>query len=164
MKKCLKGNLSFKKEKKITTYLRLHFNCHAMVQRVQAPAQGLDLAPKLFVLPPLPWPGQRPGAAEGLLLHQPRTENPTCQSRTGDTGVARVAQHWGRSHRDVTPAADRLDGLVVWKDRSRFKGQGWILIYHLLQLTGGNAARGGLLPGPSLVKTQSAGPIQGQYY
>lgn len=43
-------------------------------QCVQAPAQGLELAPKLFVLPPLLWPRQRPGAAESLLLHQPRTE------------------------------------------------------------------------------------------
>lgn len=134
-------------------------------QCVQAPAQGLELAPRLFVLPPLLWPRQRPGAAESLLLHQPRTENPACQSRTRDTGGTRVAQHWGRSHRDVTPAADCLDCLVVWKDRLWYGGQGWIVIYHLLQLTGGNglfrerrpAPR--TFPGKNTVSRTHPGPI-----
>lgn len=49
-----------------------------------------------------------------LLPHQPRGEG-------GVEGV-RVGWCWGGSRRDLTPAADNLDGLVIGKDRPRFKG------------------------------------------
>lgn len=78
-----------------------------------------------------PSPGLRAGSGTEALcpaifitaMASTDTGNGAASSRTGGVmGGVRVGWCWRGSRRDLTPAADNLDSLVIGEDRLRFKG------------------------------------------